>query len=515
MAREITDDDLNAQQKARGQRIDKQYYKKMHPWRFWMRLLSWLCPLVAAGIIGIYALSPQGASIYLPGPVATKHSIFAHRCDACHDQGNDPTTQSMMLGAVSDAKCMACHDGPLHMENQEFAENKTDWKVSYHATENGKEVLKTKTVHAGNPSCASCHTEHKGHSRLAELSDGHCGQCHASLKVSSGTPKVKASITSFDTNHPEWSILKNDKAEKDTTPFKFSHAAHFKSSVKKEGGALLTCNDCHTPDKQRKYMLPISFDAHCASCHLAGTVTAEGISLNLPHHSPALVQAVVKTAFTDPFIKAGGKVPGKKVENPNYVKPKPGRPKPKEPEFIEEADPRTPEQYLTEKISDALKPNFFPTEKQMDKSCLFCHKTADESNTKDAVTGLPKILDPKIPEIWLPRSVFGHEAHRVVNCAECHVGVEQSTKVSDLMIPGVESCKTCHKVEGGARSGCVECHVYHDKKGAGRISNLTIDQLRKGAQSVATPAPVVPTAPVVPVPAAAPEPVKAPTKETP
>jgi len=30
-------------------------------------------------------------------------------------------------------------------------------------------------------------------------------------------------------------------------------------------------------------------------------------------------------------------------------------------------------------------------------------------------------------------------------------------------MPAIGTCRDCHKPTGGARSGCVECHRYHDK----------------------------------------------------
>jgi len=475
MAREVTSDDLNKQQKARGQRIDKLYYKKSHPWRRFMMMLTWILPIAAGIALGFYAVRPSGAAIYMPGPVSTKHSMIADRCDACHDQSKDEKSNAPMFGAVTDAKCKSCHDGPLHVANQKFPHNVSEWEVAFKEVVDGKEVIKTKKVTSGNPSCASCHTEHKGSSHLAVLNDRHCTQCHANLEVSEGKAKVQTSINSFGGDHPEWSVLKS--GAKDPTQFKFNHKAHFKPSVKKDGRPL-GCNDCHSPDNQRAYMEPISFSRHCQECHPAGTVTDVPIlgNLNLPHNNPELVRAVVKTALTDKFIKAGGKVPAKMTENPKYVKPKPGRPKPKEPEFIEEPDSRTPDQWLIEMTDKALAGNFFPTDKQMGSSCLYCHQTAG----KDDATNLPKIVAPKIPKVWLPKSIFDHEVHRVVNCNECHKQAMTSETTADLMLPGVKSCQECHKVENGARSGCVECHVYHDKTRAGHISTLTMDDLLKG-----------------------------------
>jgi predicted CXXCH cytochrome family protein len=49
-----------------------------------------------------------------------------------------------------------------------------------------------------------------------------------------------------------------------------------------------------------------------------------------------------------------------------------------------------------------------------------------------------------------------------VACTECHAAAA-STETKDVLLPKVETCRDCHQVRVGARSGCVECHRYHDK----------------------------------------------------
>ena len=38
-----------------------------------------------------------------------------------------------------------------------------------------------------------------------------------------------------------------------------------------------------------------------------------------------------------------------------------------------------------------------------------------------------------------------------------------SKETTDVLLPSVAVCRECHRERGGARTGCVECHVYHDK----------------------------------------------------
>ena len=75
---------------------------------------------------------------------------------------------------------------------------------------------------------------------------------------------------------------------------------------------------------------------------------------------------------------------------------------------------------------------------------------------------LPQYLPTRIPVRWLPHSVFNHGVHRPIQCLECHKA-STSTQTSDVLLPSVSVCRECHRAVQGARTGCVECHVYHDK----------------------------------------------------
>ena len=310
MARILETGELPEQQKARGQRIDHWYYKKSHPWRTRKFLLSMLFPILGIGIVLAFTYLPFGDNAFLPGPVSTKHHLFGHRCDECHEQGKDKDGQPSW-GKVTDQKCLACHDGPLHKDNMVF---------------HGENVMKDK---AGNdvqtPTCASCHVEHKGAVFLTQIADRHCTQCHADLKVSKGAPQVTVSIRSFNDGHPEWKLLR-DK-EKDKTPFIFPHDKHL-SGVKwgkdaietrkgvdkeffKAPGASMACSDCHVQDSDGRYMKSTNFEKHCMSCHaLDMNIDTGGVGvIRLPHGTPDLAENAVAAAITKKFIETGGAVP--------------------------------------------------------------------------------------------------------------------------------------------------------------------------------------------------------------
>lgn len=496
MARDLSSDDLLKQQKARAQRVDHLYYNKPHPWRTRMLVLSIIAPILGGAVLMLFVFLPSGAAIYTPGPVSTKHAMFANKCESCHESGYGK------WGAVPDSKCQNCHEGPLHNTRQVFpGGNILNVEISVPQAD-GK--FEKKKVDVGDPHCASCHAEHIGSPRLADITDGHCTQCHLDLKVSDGQPlKFRSNISNFDNQgHPDWAALK----QPDSTQLKFNHAAHMKTSTKKSDGSALNCADCHRPDKQRAYMLPISYNAHCATCHPIAIPPIANIGdVLLPHGQPTLATAVVKAAISEYLIKNGGKLPLKRTKNPEYKDPKPGRPKPKGiPEFIEESDPRTPEQWRKESVEAVLEPLFFPSAPK-DGTCFYCHV----SNVKDEATSLPRIIDPKIPSIWLTHSRFNHEMHRDLFCESCHTQARTSAKTEDVLLPGIQNCQNCHKASGGARSGCNECHVYHDKTHPQFNGKLSIEDLLNGQFSRVEPITKLPTdaqvVPALPAPIVPPE----------
>jgi transcription elongation factor Elf1 len=76
---------------------------------------------------------------------------------------------------------------------------------------------------------------------------------------------------------------------------------------------------------------------------------------------------------------------------------------------------------------------------------------------------LPEIAAAEIREKWFPHAKFDHDAHRDFSCLSCHQKALSSTEATDILVPGMVNCKTCH-VPGPdhAEYRCFECHTYHD-----------------------------------------------------
>src|SRR5207302_271682 len=96
--------------------------------------------------------------------------------------------------------------------------------------------------------------------------------------------------------------------------------------------------------------------------------------------------------------------------------------------------------------------------------CRFCHTEKSRGPAGVELSGLPqfeKVNFKNGDKRWMPRARFHHVRHRMLNCTECHKATD-STKTSDLLMPGIDTCRKCHNPSVGIRHDFAECHVYHN-----------------------------------------------------
>src|SRR5579871_1709669 len=138
--------------------------------RRWSKVLAFLATVAAtAWVVGSYAMGVRLP--FASGTVSLRHAMFRDDCEKCHTPWR-PASEM-------DGACKTCHDGPIHQAEE-----------------------------ARTPHCAECHDEHKGHVRLAAVTDAHCTQCHANLTTKSGRkPLAQTTVTSFAGDHPEFALF--------------------------------------------------------------------------------------------------------------------------------------------------------------------------------------------------------------------------------------------------------------------------------------------------------------------
>jgi hypothetical protein len=431
--------------KKLAQRIDLNYFKRPTPLK---RAKFWLCvaaPALALIWIAWHAFA-RDSRVYSSGSMSQAHAVLGAECNACHVQ-----TAGTFSAKASDAACLSCHDAPMH-----YAAN-TD---------------------AGD--CATCHTEHRGRVNLVAAKNESCAHCHGDLKASSSATRYAAHIESFENGHPEFAAVRD--SARDTGTIKVNHAIHMKPIRRGPNGpnVQLACGDCHQPgaasanwaytdakytsantsySKQdevsalepgtlprpvpmsgRELMAPVRFAYACAGCH--SLAFDKRFNEGVPHDKPEVVHTFLLKKFTE------------------YIAEHPG-------ELRETRDPGldltgkavlaavrvySTNEWVAARIDDA-------EELLWRKTCKQCHalKTGTER------TNLPVVEPARTTFRWMPHAKFDHDAHQGFSCVSCHPKALSSTETSDVLLPGIATCKTCHAPGSEhAESRCFECHTYHD-----------------------------------------------------
>ncbi len=445
--------------KKLAQRIDLQYFKKLRGFRRWKLLLSIAVPLIAAGWLLAERVTSKSA-VYSAGPVSSAHAVFGQNCATCHVQN------AGFSAPVQDKACLACHDAPLHHANQ--------------------------TV---TPACSSCHLEHKGKFKLASTTDAACVQCHGDLHIKEGQLKYDPHISGFDRQHPQFLRLRQGSFDPGTV--NLNHHAHLQPTLRGPNGPVqMQCGDCHRPagvnrawpyaiataqadhgtpatssainsqgsdfaphtrslaeTGNGRYMQPIRYADQCAACHVLQFDPL--ISEPAPHGDTAKARAFVESSIRQ-LVK----------DHPELVR------KPITTGYRDEieltrnflratrdyvtmpAQPTTPENWVEQRIGMAERLLW-------KKDCKVCHEqTTGEPDT------IPSTVKAVIPARWLMHADFDHQAHRMLSCESCHAHIADSKLTSDVNLPGIETCRRCHKEAGpmanAAEGRCYECHSYHD-----------------------------------------------------
>jgi hypothetical protein len=89
--------------------------------------------------------------------------------------------------------------------------------------------------------------------------------------------------------------------------------------------------------------------------------------------------------------------------------------------------------------------------------CLKCHQL-DATRARMAAV--------RIAEPVMQRSNFNHAPHVTsAACELCHSMARRSKFATDVNVPGVGACQTCHR-PSQVRATCATCHVYHPRSAA-------------------------------------------------
>lgn len=437
-----------------GQRHDLHYFQRWTRWRIVRAALMIAVPLVAAAWLLTYA-ARRNSTPYISGPLASVHSFTGQHCESCHA----PLLKAGAIRVgfrkhVSDDACLSCHRAPTHQKLQTFT-----------------------------PRCGSCHVEHVGSQHLRQVADESCVQCHGDLKVRSGTPHFETTINNFNSRHPEFAPLRS--SFRDPGTIKLNHAIHMRPGLLGPNSqpVQLECQDCHRsaadqsrpwkygearlldasahlgtahdpqappdpprPDMGRAYMAVPTYKSACQSCH---TLQFDShFSESVPHDTPQVVHEFVVAKLTD-YIR---RHPEAVSETPEPTRIILGGSLPRK--LQQGRIVRSSEEWVRLRTEDA-------ETLLWRKTCAQCHTLQFNEHS-----ALPRVASANMKAIWLPNSMFSHYAHQAFECQSCHTRAASSQETSDVLIPGIQTCRQCHNGNpikfGQTQNGCFLCHQYHD-----------------------------------------------------
>jgi hypothetical protein len=443
--------------KKLAQRIDLNYFKRATPLKRAKLWLSILLPVLAIVWISWYGFH-KDARVYSSGRMSAPHAILEKQCAACHVQ-----KASVFSAKVQNQACLSCHDGPIHHVNQ-----------------------------ASTPDCATCHTEHRGRINIAAASEKSCTECHANLRTTGAPTIYSQHILNLADGHPEFAVIRENR--RDPSTIKLNHALHMKPIRRGPTGPIvqLNCADCHrpaaakvswayadanyatgsttsealntnvstgdvlaahNPPSGRELMAPVTFANACASCHLLSF--DKRFSEGVPHDKPEVIHVFLKKKFQDYAAAHPSEL--RSARDPDRdITGKPLAPR---------LQNLTAAQWVGVRTADA-------EELLWRKTCLQCHQLSFNRNSelprvhRAAAANedvLPLIAKANVTTRWMPHAKFNHEAHGGFTCVSCHEKALRSSESSDVLLPGIKACQTCHAPgPDHAESRCFECHTYHD-----------------------------------------------------
>ncbi len=486
--------------------------------RWSIRRQCYATAAVVAGVVALYLMGGVAAGdrrLYHAGTLSLSHRFIENECSRCHVTWG-PVARlwngNSAVGSVDEQRCVACHAANEHfVPASQLANAANESRPHMHHQQ----------------ACAECHREHQDGASLTVLASSVCTDCHADLGQVADAPKTFANgITAFAStpnagSHPEFAAVHlsmrahdatvvlpesrhgvTSRLEKgtetegygDRAHIRFNHKLHLDPlGVLNERGEReqMQCIQCHAPDGERRYMLPIQFENHCQRCH--GLYFEPGKPQQLPHESPEVVLGFLRQHFSAAAVAPATPqrlIPGKRFAVDLSDAERAG---------VDKQVGEVTERLRTGDIAAVGRGNplgDYVARWSSKGGCAYCHEVTPAKTDAEVFA----ITPPKIPDRWLPHSEFRHDSHRELKCDECHYRRESANRhpvasselTSDVLLPSIDDCRRCHAsnpVLGngkalshsrGASERCVECHRYHTRRPGDLGGSFSIDEALLG-----------------------------------
>lgn len=432
------------------------------------RPLSWLLALVVLAVCIAWPIRTyyerqqrterferfQADELWSSGHLSKAHAPLQRNCSACHVRPFE---------SVRDTACATCHT-KIHGHADPFrlAVAKPD------LTRWGQLQLRVKQAFNLPPGrCIDCHTEHQGPQELPLTPQRFCSDCHAGLAAKLPDTKL-GDASDFDRAHPEFQPaliagwagerpvverMSLEKRPQEQSGLKFPHSLHLSprggpaQMARRLGlGQSLQCGSCHRPELKGAHFRPVEMESDCASCHSLAFDRDGATIRRLPHGDPVEVIAELRdfhrgrTAARPPNLSPfGRRIPGAVPQAQARIQFSRGAGLPGADAAIRAAFSRG-------------------------GACYDCHQVEPPPEGSLAF----RIHPVAFPSRYIRHGWFDHRPHAAQSCSTCHAAAS-SRSATDLLLPGIATCRTCHGGERTSKpvaSSCAMCHDYHAKEGA-------------------------------------------------
>ena len=407
----------------------------------------------------IYSVKGDGA--WSSGPLSQAHHALEGKCETCHQKA---------FVSVRDSACQTCHASVHdHAPAARIASARAEPGI-------GGKFLSLVATTFGKPAegaCVDCHREHEGAGPMQPTPQAFCTDCHGSLKDRLKDTKL-ANAGDFGTAHPQFTAMVQYNPGKspsftraslnarpmDDSGLKFPHDIHLSArggvarmartlGAEKGYGDALACKDCHRPTADGVRFLPVDMERDCQSCHSLAFEKIGGTVRTLRHGEPDQVIADLRAYYrstppAQPFALGG------------MARRRPG----------DYAQGRVYHAYFgaqaarPSRADDAIRAVF-----SKGGACYDCHIVTAPGAKGSASWSVTPVNQPMR---YMMNGGFDHKAHSTETCESCHAA-GKSHDARQLLLPGIDSCRTCHggeKSKAPVPSSCAMCHSYHIGDGA-------------------------------------------------
>ncbi|MBK5263935.1 MAG: cytochrome c3 family protein [Alphaproteobacteria bacterium] len=394
------------------------------------------------------------------GPLSLAHRSLENNCQACHVDA---------FVSVRDSACVACHTNVHdHADLARLALAKGTPGIGGH--------ILAGVAHMFNKpdgTCVDCHSEHEGAGPMQPTQQIFCTNCHDGLNgrlidtkienvadFGKSHPEFRPAIMTTPGNHPAFTRISLNKRPTENSGLKFPHKLHLSrtngvarmaQTMKADHGFgnALACKDCHVPTADGVRFQPVDMKQNCAMCHSLAFEEIGGTLRTLRHGEPRQViadlRAYYRSSGPEKPISLGGMArrrPGQYAQGQLYHA------------YFDAAAARP------SRADAAIRTVF-----SKGGACYDCHTI-----TPPVAAGSDdwRVMPVHQTMRYMGKGWFDHDAHKTEKCESCHAAAK-SDKASDVMLPGIATCRTCHggpEAKADIPSSCALCHNYHADEGA-------------------------------------------------